>query len=89
MATLSSILAWEIPWTEELGGLQSMGSQRVGQDLVTEQQKQLYKLCKHMKLYNSSSIFHFTGGNNVLIQSLKSFHIKMQTPKRKSDEINI
>ena len=32
MATHSSILAWEIPWTEEPGGLQSMGSQRVGQD---------------------------------------------------------
>ena len=29
MTTHSSILAWEIPWTEELGGLQSMGSQRV------------------------------------------------------------
>ena len=31
MATHSSILAWKIPWTEEPGGLQSMGSQRVGQ----------------------------------------------------------
>ena len=30
MATHSSILAWRIPWTEEPGGLQSMGSQRVG-----------------------------------------------------------
>ena len=29
MATLSSILAWRIPWTEEPGGLQSMGSQKV------------------------------------------------------------
>ena len=29
MATHSSILAWEIPWTEEPGGLQSSGSQRV------------------------------------------------------------
>jgi len=29
MATLSSILVWRIPWTEEPGGLQSMGSQRV------------------------------------------------------------
>ena len=29
MATLSSILVWEIPWTEEPGGLQSIGSQRV------------------------------------------------------------
>ena len=30
MAPHSGILAWEIPWTEEPGGLQSMGSQRVG-----------------------------------------------------------
>ena len=32
METHSSILAWRIPWTEEPGGLQSMGSQRVGHD---------------------------------------------------------
>ena len=32
MATHPSILAWEIPWTEEPGRLQSMGSQRVGHD---------------------------------------------------------
>ena len=32
MAAHSSILAWRIPWTEEPGGLQSMGSQRVGYD---------------------------------------------------------
>ena len=31
-ATYSSILAWEIPWTEEPGGLQSTGSQKVGHD---------------------------------------------------------
>ena len=36
-ATHSNILAWEIPWTEEPDGLQSMGSQRVGQDLATKQ----------------------------------------------------
>ena len=35
MATYSRILAWRIPWTEEPGGLQSMGSQRVGHDWVT------------------------------------------------------
>ena len=33
MATHSSTLAWKIPWTEEPGGLYSMGSQRVGQEL--------------------------------------------------------
>ena len=32
MATDSSILAWKMPWTEEPGGQQSMGSQRVGHD---------------------------------------------------------
>ena len=32
MATHSSIVAWRIPWTEELGRLQSMGSQRVRHD---------------------------------------------------------
>ena len=43
MATYSSILAWRIPWAEEPGGLQSMGSsmgsQRVGQDLAAKQTK--------------------------------------------------
>ena len=34
MATHSSILAWEIPWTEESGGLQSIASQRAGHDLM-------------------------------------------------------
>ena len=35
MATHFSILAWRIPWTQELGRLQSMGSQRVGLDWAT------------------------------------------------------
>ena len=36
IATHSRILAWEIPWTEEPGGLQSVGSPRVGHDLMTK-----------------------------------------------------
>ena len=32
MATYSSILAWSIPWTEDPGGLQSLGAQRAGHD---------------------------------------------------------
>ena len=36
IATHSSILAWRIPWTKEPGGLTSVGSQRVGHDLATE-----------------------------------------------------
>ena len=38
MATYCSILAWRIPWTEELGGLQLIGSQRVRHDWVTSVQ---------------------------------------------------
>ena len=34
MVTPASILAWEIPWTEQPGGLQSLGLQRVGHDWV-------------------------------------------------------
>ena len=40
MATHSRILAWEILWTEEPGGLQSLGSQRVRYDLATKQNQQ-------------------------------------------------
>ena len=39
MAIHSGILTWEIPWTEEPGALQSIGSQRVGHNSVTEQQQ--------------------------------------------------
>ena len=39
MATHASVLAWRIPWTEEPGGLQFMGLQRVRHDLVTNQQQ--------------------------------------------------
>ena len=47
MATHCSILTWEIPWIEEPGRLQSMGSERVGHNLVT---KQCYKI------YNRNAI---------------------------------
>ena len=38
MVTYSSILAWEVPWTEKPGQLQFMGLQRAGHNLVTKQQ---------------------------------------------------
>ena len=40
MATYSSILVWEIPWTEEPDRLQATGLQRVRHDLATKQQQQ-------------------------------------------------
>ena len=42
MATHSSILTWEIPWIEELGGLQSTGPQRVRHSLARKQQQPVF-----------------------------------------------
>ena len=44
MATHSSILAWRIPWTEESGGLQSVGSQRVN---MTERPTRTHCILRH------------------------------------------
>ena len=55
MAAHSSVLAWRIPWTEEPGGPQSMGSQESRHDLVTEQQhiwRSCYVLGTHVSLFN-------------------------------------
>ena len=49
MATHSSILAWKIPWTEEPGGLQSMGLQRVGHNWATSFFNVLYFTIKRFK----------------------------------------
>ena len=57
IATHSSILTQEIPWTEKPGGLQFMGSQRVRHDLVTKQQQHLTK--QHPTFYVSpTSVSH-------------------------------
>ena len=47
VATHSSVLAWEIPWTEEPGGLEPMGSQRVGHDWAANSQVTCVGLCGH------------------------------------------
>ena len=53
MAAHSGILAWKIPWTEDSGKLQSMGSQRVGHDLETE------CACTHKEKYFFFSLPYF------------------------------
>ena len=54
MATHSSILAWRIPWTEEPGGLQSMGSQRVGHDWA-------------LTLFQTTNILHYFSPSAYLV----------------------
>ena len=53
MATHSRILAWEIPWTEEPGELQSMGVARIRRNLVTKQQflRKWWKVCSSCKYF--------------------------------------
>ena len=55
MATHSSTLAWKIPWTEEPGRLQYMGSQRVGHDWATSQAQ--YTLRVHTQLLSHVRLF--------------------------------
>ena len=89
MATHSSILAWRIPWTEEPGGLQSTGSQRVRHDWVTlltylEEIKLLYfVICNNLdflsiliwkKIINSLRISNLASwGNSMAIKDTGSF----------------
>ena len=49
MATHSSILAWEIPWMEEPGGSQAMGSQRVAHNRVTKPETKVTQCRVSMK----------------------------------------
>ena len=72
MATHSSILAWDIPWTEESGGLQFMGMQRVGHNLGTntftfrEDEKMLLVLTLPTKcFYRQKRDQDFPGGSVV------------------------
>ena len=56
MATHSSILAWEIPWTEEPGGLQSMGSQEPTR--LSDYHRQAGKKRKYLELTLLYSLFY-------------------------------
>ena len=67
LATLSSILAWRIPWTEEPGGLQSTGSQRVRYDWATNthilhiskrSRVTIYSLDVLLSQFGTSLVFH-------------------------------
>ena len=56
VATHFSILAWQIPWTEEPGGLQYTGSQRVEYNLVTKQQQQHTNCCSSVDFLKSKKV---------------------------------
>ena len=74
MATHSSILAWRIPWTEEPGGLQSTGSQRVGHNWATSLSLSLSpRVCSNYSKQFTDSVqslsnyqWHFSQNKNFL-----------------------
>ena len=72
MATHSSILAWRIPWTEEPGGLQSMGSRRIQHDWVTNNSfrcKQILRVrIKGEPMILQDSTLYFKGFHLVLLK---------------------
>ena len=93
MATYSSILAWRISWTEEPGRLQSMGSPRVGHDLVTEQQNKKMKWVansshsnimkrKESRFVKKFFLFSFLGLLWVLVSLDKMFMMKLRSEGR-------
>ena len=58
MSTHSSILAWEIPWTEEPGGLQFMGLQRVGHNWGTKHST-VHQFCRKLQILTCKKKFFF------------------------------
>ena len=70
MASHSSIFAWEMPWTEEPGGLQCMGSQRVENNLATKPPPPILR----KPLKNSSYYLKHSG--NSLVFFFKFFLLK-------------
>ena len=67
MATLSSILAWKISWTEELGRLQPMGSHRVGYDWASSTFRGEVRL--KVKLYKMENFLFLRAGKVKVAQS--------------------
>ena len=67
MATDSSTLAWKIPWMEELGRLQSMGSQRVGHDCNFTFTFHFHALEKEMATHSSVFAWRIPGTEKSLV----------------------
>ena len=83
MATHSSIIAWSVPWTEEPGRLQTMGSQRVGCDLAPKQELtcisvEKEKCATSIKTVKTSNIWSFNDEScfNIFTEMLQFYLTK-------------
>ena len=75
MATHSSILAWRIPWTEQPGGLQSMGSQRVRHDWAANTSTFIYMCVCVCVLKTERESKHSKGQKNIKNRQAKRRHM--------------
>ena len=75
MATHSSILAWEIPWTEEPAQLQSMGSRTVRHDQATNTHKGLLNLVSLKSLENNTWFYILGSGSSIYFQACLTFFL--------------
>ena len=76
MAPHSSTLAWKIPWTEKPGGLQSMGSQRLGHDCATSLSL-FTALEKEMATHSSVLAWRIPGmGEPGGLPSMESYRVR-------------
>ena len=73
MATCSSTLAWRIPWTGEPGGLQSMGSQRVGHNRVSTHTEYMHLISRQTALKCDHTISFFLKQPSSFLGMLPSF----------------
>ena len=80
-ATHSSILVWEIPWTEEPGGLQSRGSQRTRHDLATEH---IATTCSYLH-FNVLKLNFSSKSYNLVFQVFNSHMWQVATALVKTD----
>ena len=73
MATHSSVLAWRIPWTEEPGGLQSMGSQKSQMSDTTEQLTHRGMVCTEVPVHYNTTLVFFLNDEKCAVQKRKLY----------------
>ena len=84
MEAHSSILAWRIPWMEEPGGLQSMGSQRVGHDWLTLSLSHTTSKWREANLLNSGDLWRTQAGDG---QPARYGFSRVPSPESRSDAL--
>ena len=91
MATHSSILAWEIPWIEEPGRLQSLGgSKRIRHDLVTKQKQQYIEIFDFsvLNLHPTTLLSPLISCNNFFVDYIGFFYIGIISSMNEDNEIS-